>query len=202
MKYQYEKTRKKEEQILYETSLRLCKLRELCGLTQEEVAQELNMSRMLYSRIEAGKINIPTLYVDKLAKAFDNKVFKIGEPGLFDYNIKLYSNYMVLIYMTLFAVPEKDVQKAFGLDRRQLGVFLNRGSRAYLPQYKEEIDELFPQKDLYDSWETFHEIGENSFEGEINGRKVLLLNCKGRLVRDSILNLPGYEPKTTIIENA
>jgi transcriptional regulator with XRE-family HTH domain len=56
---------------------RIKKLRELKGLKQELVAEQLGMSQQSYSDLERGKTDIPFSRIEQLAKVFELKPHEI-----------------------------------------------------------------------------------------------------------------------------
>ena len=56
---------------------RIKKLRELKGLKQELVAEQLGMSQQSYSDLERGKTDVPFSRIEQLAKVFELKPHEI-----------------------------------------------------------------------------------------------------------------------------
>lgn len=50
------------------------KIRSTYNLTQAQLAEKLNTTQSVISRIENGNVNISLDFLDKLARAFDKKV--------------------------------------------------------------------------------------------------------------------------------
>lgn len=57
--------------ILEKFSIRIKKLRNEKGISQEEFAHEINMNRSYYGKIETGSINITLQNIQKIADGFD-----------------------------------------------------------------------------------------------------------------------------------
>ena len=61
-------------ELRYAVIKQLIKLRNTYNLSQAQLAQKLNTTQAVISRIENGTVNIGIDFIDKLAKAFDKKV--------------------------------------------------------------------------------------------------------------------------------
>jgi len=61
-------------ELRYAVIKQLIKLRNAYNLSQAQLAEKLNTTQAVISRIENGSVNIGIDFLDKLAKAFDKKV--------------------------------------------------------------------------------------------------------------------------------
>jgi predicted transcriptional regulator len=61
-------------ELRYAVIKQLIKLRNTYNLSQAQLAQKLNTTQAVISRIENGTVNIGIDFIDKLAKAFNKKV--------------------------------------------------------------------------------------------------------------------------------
>ncbi len=61
-------------ELRYAVIKQLIKIRNTYNLSQAQLAQKLNTTQSVISRIENGTVNIGIDFLDKLARAFDKKV--------------------------------------------------------------------------------------------------------------------------------
>jgi predicted transcriptional regulator len=61
-------------ELRYAVIKQLLKIRNAYNLSQSQLAEKLNTTQSVISRIENGTVNIGIDFIDKLAKAFDKKV--------------------------------------------------------------------------------------------------------------------------------
>ena len=61
-------------ELRYAVIKQLIKIRNAYDLSQSQLAEKLNTTQAVISRIENGTVNIGIDFIDKLAKAFDKKV--------------------------------------------------------------------------------------------------------------------------------
>lgn len=61
-------------ELRYAVIKQLIKLRNAYNLSQAQLAEKLNTTQAVISRIENGSVNIGIDFLDRLAKAFDKKV--------------------------------------------------------------------------------------------------------------------------------
>jgi len=62
------------QELRYIVIQQLIKLRNTYGLSQSQLAEKLNTTQAVISRIENGTVNIGIDFIERLAKAFDKKV--------------------------------------------------------------------------------------------------------------------------------
>lgn len=158
-------------------------LRKEKNITQEEVANRLGISRGMYVRIEGGLS--PCLpYLEGLINI-------IGEDlnSYFPYDINYYTNQRLFLYMLLFGIDCKDVADALELKTNQVKNLLKSARKKYLIQYKEEMDELFP--DLYevDLKTKIRLAGKNSVIVKIEKKEYIFLNAAGKKTKDTFIEL-------------
>jgi predicted transcriptional regulator len=60
--------------LRYAVIEQLIRLRNTYGLSQAQLAEKLNTTQAVISRIENGTVNIGIDFVDRLARAFDKRV--------------------------------------------------------------------------------------------------------------------------------
>lgn len=181
--------KEREDHLIYELSNRITELRLASNMTQQQVADAMHMKRMLYNQIEQGTRN-GILYIDVLAEVFGPVVFQVGVPGLFDdFDVRLYSNHKLAIYMQMFGIGEREVMRAFQIDLRQLRLLISKDERVYLPQFRPEFDCLFSEIGRYKGFPELAVVGNNSIAGEVEGKRVYLLNCRGKYTVDSFFDI-------------
>jgi len=61
-------------ELRYTVIKQLIKIRNSYNLSQAQLAEKLNTTQAVISRIENGTVNIGIDFIDKLAKAFDKKI--------------------------------------------------------------------------------------------------------------------------------
>ena len=61
-------------ELRYAVIRQLIKIRNTYNLSQAQLAEKLNTTESVISRIENGNVNISLDFLDKLARAFDKKV--------------------------------------------------------------------------------------------------------------------------------
>ena len=61
-------------ELRYAVIKQLIKIRNTYNLSQSQLAEKLNTTQSVISRIENGTVNIGIDFLDKLARAFDKKV--------------------------------------------------------------------------------------------------------------------------------
>ncbi len=61
-------------ELRYAVIRQLIKIRNTYNLSQAQLAEKLNTTQSVISRIENGTVNIGIDFLDKLARAFDKKV--------------------------------------------------------------------------------------------------------------------------------
>ena len=61
-------------ELRYAVIKQLIKIRNSYNLSQAQLAQKLNTTQAVISRIENGTVNIGIDFIEKLAKAFDKKI--------------------------------------------------------------------------------------------------------------------------------
>ena len=61
-------------ELRYAVIRQLIKIRNTYNLSQSQLAEKLNTTQSVISRIENGTVNIGIDFLDKLARAFDKKV--------------------------------------------------------------------------------------------------------------------------------
>jgi len=61
-------------ELRYAVIRQLIKVRNTYNLSQSQLAEKLNTTQSVISRIENGTVNIGIDFLDKLARAFDKKV--------------------------------------------------------------------------------------------------------------------------------
>ncbi len=61
-------------ELRYGVIRQLIKIRNTYNLSQSQLAEKLNTTQSVISRIENGTVNIGIDFLDKLARAFDKKV--------------------------------------------------------------------------------------------------------------------------------
>jgi len=61
-------------ELRYAVIKQLIKIRNTYNLSQAQLAEKLNTTQSVISRIENGTVNIGIDFLDKLARAFDKKV--------------------------------------------------------------------------------------------------------------------------------
>ncbi|MCK5854873.1 MAG: helix-turn-helix transcriptional regulator, partial [Sulfurovaceae bacterium] len=61
-------------ELRYAVIKQLIKIRNNYNLSQAQLAEKLNTTQAVISRIENGTVNIGIDFIEKLAKAFDKKV--------------------------------------------------------------------------------------------------------------------------------
>ena len=61
-------------ELRYAVIKQLIKIRNSYNLSQAQLAEKLNTTQAVISRIENGTVNIGIDFIEKLAKAFDKKV--------------------------------------------------------------------------------------------------------------------------------
>jgi transcriptional regulator with XRE-family HTH domain len=64
-----------------QVGLRIRRLREARGLTQEEAARLAGIDRSYYGRIERGLVNVSTVNLLKIAQMLDTSVGRFFPPG-------------------------------------------------------------------------------------------------------------------------
>ena len=62
------------QELRYMVIQQLIKLRNTYGLSQSQLAEKLNTTQAVISRIENGTVNIGIDFIERIAKAFDKKV--------------------------------------------------------------------------------------------------------------------------------
>ena len=62
------------QELRYMIIQQLIKLRNTYGLSQSQLAEKLNTTQAVISRIENGTVNIGIDFIERIAKAFDKKV--------------------------------------------------------------------------------------------------------------------------------
>jgi transcriptional regulator with XRE-family HTH domain len=63
-----------------EIAKRIRKVRELKGMTQQELADKLNTDRVYVTQIESGKVNMSVDYLQRICDALECKLHVIIEP--------------------------------------------------------------------------------------------------------------------------
>jgi len=61
-------------ELRYAVIKQLIKIRNTYNLSQAQLAQKLNTTQAVISRIENGTVNIGIDFIERLAKAFDKKI--------------------------------------------------------------------------------------------------------------------------------
>ena len=61
-------------ELRYAVIKQLIKIRNSYNLSQAQLAQKLNTTQAVISRIENGTVNISIDFIERLAKAFDKKI--------------------------------------------------------------------------------------------------------------------------------
>ena len=61
-------------ELRYAVIKQLIKIRNTYNLSQAQLAEKLNTTQAVISRIENGTVNIGIDFIEKLAKAFDKKI--------------------------------------------------------------------------------------------------------------------------------
>jgi len=61
-------------ELRYSVITQLIKIRKTYNLSQAQLAEKLNTTQAVISRIENGTVNIGIDFIEKLAKAFDKKI--------------------------------------------------------------------------------------------------------------------------------
>ncbi|SFV56116.1 DNA-binding protein, putative [hydrothermal vent metagenome] len=61
-------------ELRYAVIKQLIKIRNSYNLTQAQLAEKLNTTQAVISRIESGTVNVGIDFLDKLAKAFNKRV--------------------------------------------------------------------------------------------------------------------------------
>lgn len=91
--------------------------------------------------------------------------------------------------MLLFGIDCKDVADALELKTNQVKNLLKSARKKYLIQYKEEMDELFP--DLYevDLKTKIRLAGKNSVIVKIEKKEYIFLNAAGKKTKDTFIEL-------------
>jgi transcriptional regulator with XRE-family HTH domain len=67
--------------ILNDFAIRVRKLRQQSGISQEKFALKIGMDRTYYASVESGRRNISLVNIDKIAKGFEltlSELFQFG----------------------------------------------------------------------------------------------------------------------------
>ena len=140
-------------------SQRIKELRKKNKWSQHEVAQQIGFSRSMYARIETG-CTTPFHYLDKLLAVFGNELLSD-----IPYDVYKYCNQRILIYMFLYNKNLRDISNAFGIENlSSLEKSLYDTKLNFYLNFKDEIDDLFPEMDSVKNYDGFKRIGKTSLE--------------------------------------
>ncbi len=158
-------------------------LRKEKNITQGEAAKKLGISRSMYARIESG--------LSSCFPYLDNLIDVIGEEVVeyFPYDINYYTNQRLFLYMLLFGTECKEVAAALEIKTNQVRNLLKSSKKKYLIQYKEEMDEIFPDLCEVDLKTEIRLAGKNSVVVKIKRKEYIFLNVAGKKTKDTFIEL-------------
>lgn len=148
--------------------MKLCnwikKTRIQMGFRQEDMARSLKCKRSSYTNMENGKERYsPLTHLDEILTIFGPYAEK--DPP---YRFADYTNHKLLLYMCVFGVRHATVASVFNINSKTLHTWLWSDKTKYLLQYKNEIDDMFPEMEKLRA----------VIDVEIVGRERICLKCR------------------------